>query len=620
MDRNSEPTDEFDSGNDEQVGRALKYSLVCFLALGILGLAYVTISRDKPTVAPESQPVSLPEVRSSAPAKVPSIKFTDITEKAGLDFVHINGATGEKLLPETMGGGCAFFDFDGDGDQDILLVNARPWPWSPDAESTAQPTLALYENDGHGSFSNVTTKLGIDFSGYGMGVATGDYDTDGDADIFVSCVGYNCLLRNDGVEFTNVTDAAGIAGDENAWSTSCGWFDYDKDGDLDLFVCNYVDWNRENDLQQGFQLDGIGKAYGPPTAFQGSFCYLYKNQGNGQFEDASESSGIQVVNDSSDKPLGKSLGVTFIDADLDGWLDIVVANDTVQNFCFRNDQQGGFVESGIELGIAFDAAGKARGGMGIDSAEFIDGSIGIAVANFANEMTALYVQQGAAAGQATGFIDDAIATGLGPLTRGDLAFGLFFFDADLDGRLDMLSVNGHLEDEINKVQVSQHYRQPPRLFWNAGSAADSQFVAMGEEKTGADFGKPIVGRGATFADIDDDGDLDVLLTQIGGPPRLLRNDQDSDNHFLRLNLVDPTGNHSAIGATVAIEIENKTIRRTVMPTRSYLSQVELPVVIGLGTAIAIDKATVQWTDGTVQDISDVKLDATKTVTRKRPDR
>ncbi len=596
--------------DDAIIGRALKWSLLAMAVLvsGGLAVAFWLSRPDTEEVGPTIA-VELPATRGATKSVMPKVWFTDVTQDAGIVFTHENGAVGDKLLPETMGGGCAFLDYDNDGDQDLLLVNSTHWPFHATAESPP-PTMAFYENDGSGMFRDVTAAVSLQHSFYGMGAAVGDYDNDGDVDIFISAVGPNHLFRNDNGKFVETTSGAGLAGTEDAWSTSSGWFDYDNDGDLDLYVCNYVCWSREIDLAQDFRLTGIGRAYGPPTTFAGAFPFLYRNDGGGKFTDVSAESGVEVTNRETGVPVAKSLGLAPIDLDRDGWIDLVVANDTVRNLVFHNQRDGTFREVGIEAGIAFDASGKARGAMGIDASCFRDdGSVGVAIANFANEMTALYVSSGSN----LLFTDDAIPTGLGPPTRMELSFGLFFFDYDLDGRLDLLAANGHLESEINKVQESQHYQQPARLFWNAGAAELSEFASVPRENCGPDLMKPIVGRGAAYADIDNDGDLDVLLTQVGGQPLLLRNDQKLNHHYLRLRLVGGAANRDAIGAWIEVRLGETILRRQVMPTRSYLSQVELPVTIGIGEAEQVDEVAVFWPDGSRQEVAAYVVDGTTAV-------
>ena len=592
-------------GDDAIIGKALRWSLAAASVLGmvVVGIA-VWLSRPAPTPPATATTLDLPQVRQQPSVKMPSVRFTNITDAAGIDFVHENGATGDKLLPETLGGGCAFLDYDNDGDQDLLLVNSCRWPWdSPQPDPPAR--TVLYRNDGTGHFTDVTDDVGLEVSCYGMGVAVGDYDNNGYVDVFISAVGQNVLLHNAEGRFVDVTQSAGVSGDPEQWSTSCGWLDYDNDGDLDLFVCNYVQWSKQIDQVQEFRLVGVGRAYGPPTAFQGTFPYLYRNDGDGRFTDVSATSGVQQTNMSTGVPLAKSLGLAPVDIDRDGWIDLVVANDTVRNLVFRNQADGTFQEIGVTAGIAFDAAGQARGAMGIDAVRFRDDdSLGIAIGNFANEMTALYVS----AGTDMLFTDDAIPTGLGPPTRQELSFGLVFFDFDLDGRLDLLAANGHLENEIHKVQESQNYRQSASLFWNAGPQQISEFVRVPAENCGPDLLTPIVGRGAAYADIDGDGDQDVLLTQIAGPPLLLRNDQQLGHHYLRFKLIGTRCNRDAIGAWLEVRIGQSTRRRQVMPTRSYLAQMELPVTIGLGQHDAVDGVSIQWPDGSIQQVENLLVD------------
>lgn len=601
-----------DAADDAVIGRAFRRSLLVILAIAALVAAAVWWQRrgEKPSEIrqSESTPAAARVVDRSA---IEPVAFKNIAAEAGIAFTHVNGAKGEKLLPETMGGGCAFFDYDNDGDQDLLLVNSCYWPWDESAKSATPPTAALYRNDGNGKFADISAESGLAVTCYGMGVTVGDYDNDGFVDVYLSAVGLNHLFRNLGNgRFEDVTKAAGVAGADDAWSTSCGFFDYDNDGDLDLFVCNYVAWSREIDLAQSFKLTGIGRAYGPPLSFAGSQPVLFRNDGNGKFSDVSAAAGVRVVNRATGVPVGKSLGLTFADVDRDGWIDVFVANDTVQNFLFHNQHNGTFVECGATASIGFDSSGNARGAMGIDAARYRgDDALGVAIGNFANEMSALFV----APKPALAFTDEAVATGFGPPTRLDLSFGTFFFDYDLDGRLDVLSANGHLEEEIEKVQSSQRYRQSARLFWNAGAASATELVSVDKSAAGADLFEPIVGRGAAYADIDGDGDLDVVLTQIAGRPLLLRNDQQLGRHWLRFKLVGTKSNRDAIGAWIEVRRGGRTYAHQVMPTRSYLSQVELPVTVGLGKSPMVESVRVVWPDGTKQDVPKWNLDGTTTV-------
>ena len=600
-----------DEENDEIIGVMLRRSLVFILVFAVIGvLVYLFVIRETAqeitlteTERKDVQSRSFAEQNEADIPPIPNVRFTDITELSGLQFNHENGARGQKLLPETMGGGCAFLDYDNDGDQDILLINSRSWEES--GEQSSKATSKLYENDGRGRYTDVSEKTGMDIEMYGMGCAVADYDNDGDVDVFISGLGGNRLLRNDDGIFSDQTALSGLSGNVNNWSTSCAWFDMENDGDLDLFVCNYIAWSKEIDLAQGFSLVGIGRAYGPPTSFSGSFSQLYENDGEGKFEDISERAGVQITNKDQDGvAVGKSLGVVPVDVNLDGFLDLVVSNDTVRNFLFVNQGDKSFEETGILAGIAFDPNGNARGAMGIDAANFRnDDCLGVGIGNFANEMSALYVCEDAT----LSFVDEAISTGFGPQTRSDLTFGMFFFDFDLDGRLDIFGANGHLEEEINKVQESQFYEQAPQLFWNAGFDYDTEFIRMNQSNLGEEFFVPLVGRGATYADIDGDGDLDLLITTSGREPRLLRNDQDLDNNWLRVTLRGTTDNRLGIGAVVTVTQDKTVQKRMMMPSKSYLSQTETVLTFGLGQTADSVAIEVLWPNGQRQVINSTEV-------------
>lgn len=598
-------SEEESSGDDTNITKALIYSLLLIIPLvGIVGGIVWWLNWSPEERVTEASTLIQPTVRDAGQVEPPALPLVDVTKEAGIDFVHYSGARGEKLLPETMGGGVAFLDFDRDGDPDLLFSNGCDWPWTTDARTPA-PTLALYRNDGKGKFSNATAEAGLDISFYGMGLAVGDYDGDGWPDLFVSSVGKDRLFRNEEGKFREVTDDAGVGGADNEWGTSCSWFDYDNDGDLDLFVGNYVRWSRDLDLAQGFTLVGVGRAYGPPIAFAGTFPYLYRNDGGGKFTDVSAAAGVQIRNQNTAVPMAKTMGVRPVDVNLDGHLDVLVANDTVQNMLFLNKGDGTFNEIGLQSGIAFDVQGNARGAMGIDAGWFRnDKCLGITIGNFSNEQTALYVSEQ----DPLQYFDAAQATGLGPPTRLSLTFGVLMLDVDLDGRLDVLSACGHLEEEINKVQKTQFYAQPPTLLWNCGLDQKSEFLLVGADKVGSDFEQRMVGRGSAFADIDGDGDLDMVIAACGSAPRLLRNDQQLPHHWLRLKLVGKGMNRDAIGAVVEVQRGDQIIRRDICPTRSYLSQSELTLTFGLGTDTGVDQITIRWPDGKVQKLESAPID------------
>jgi len=629
------------SPNDAIIGKAFRWSLLVLLLIAAMVITGIYIARyaDIPQEPVGSATVQGPrEQMPTTSQSLPSVSFT--TEQAGIDFIHVNGAEGEKLLPETMGGGVAIFDYDRDGNQDLLFVNSNHWPEkhrSGSITETGSPaTMALYRNYGAGQFTDVTANAGLAATFYGMGTAVGDFDNDGWVDVFFTAVGKNRLFHNRQGKFIEITESAGVAGNPKEWSTSAAFFDYDNDGDLDLFVANYVRWSRDIDLAIGFQLTGIGRAYGPPTTFAGTYPYLYRNNGDGTFTDISNTSGIQVDNPATGQPMAKTLGVTPLDVDGDDYLDIFLANDTVRNFLFHNQRDGTFREEGVTFGVAFDRNGAATGAMGSDAAHYRnDDALGLAVGNFANEMTSLYVSQGGGfpgdAGDDTSsyiqFADEAIGEGIGTASRLALTFGLFFFDYDLDGRLDLFQANGHLEQDINLVQSSQHYEQLPQLFWNCGTDSRTSFCQIpitpaAQNQNG--LAKPLVGRGAAFGDLDNDGDLDLVITQVSRPPLLVRNDQALGNHWLRITLIGNTNlkngangkvNRDAIGAWVEVTTGPLTQRRQVMPTRSYLSQVELPLTFGLGAAQTIDHIRVFWPDGSHQAFKGIPVDSSVTIVR-----
>lgn len=595
--------------DDRIIAVAFRWSVAIMLGVAVVVVAVVLLvhaGRDEEVI--HAKELAPPPAMAGADETVPPIPFAEVGLEAGIDLVHCNGAAGERLLPETMGAGVAWLDFDNDGDQDLLFANGREWPWSVGSGACPgpRPTVRLYANDGSGQFQDVTRAAGLDISLQGMGVAAGDIDGDGWIDVYVTAIGRNRLLRNRHGRFEDVTAAAGAGGPDDSWSTSAGFADLDNDGDLDLVVCSYVTWSRQIDIEIGFTLNGRDRAYGPPTSFHGADPEVFRNDGGGRFTEVSAEAGLRVANPSTGEPVGKSLGLAIVDIDGDGLLDLFIANDTVRNLLFRNLGGWRFEEVGSSAGVGFDGAGKATGAMGVDAGDLRnDGSLALAIGNFSNEMSSLYVQQGAA----WQFADSASIEGLGSPSRQRLSFGLFFFDVDLDGRLDLLQVNGHLEPEISEVQASQTYAQAPQLFWNRGPSSPACFIAMPDELVG-DLAGPVVGRGSAFADMDGDGDLDMVLTTNGGRPRLFRNDQSLAHHWIRIDLDGIGANPDGVGARLLLEAGGTIQRRMVMPTRSYLSQSELPVTFGLGQADAVERLEVHWPDGTVQTLEGLEVDRT----------
>jgi hypothetical protein len=510
----------------------------------------------------------------------PGFKLVDVTARAGLRFTHNNGAFGGKLLPETLGSGCAFLDYDGDGWQDILLINGSDWP----GHKRQRSTMRLYRNNRNGTFTDVTRAAGLDVEMYGMGVAVGDYNNDGFPDILVTCVGQNRLFRNTGKgTFIDVTQKSGLA-NRTALSTSAMWIDYDRDGFLDLFVCNYVKWSAEHDINCSF--DGRHKSYCTPEAYRGETCWLFHNRGDGTFEDVTAASGIF---DSS----SKSLGVAMIDANSDGWPDIVVANDTQPNKLYRNQHNGTFQDAGVESGIAFSSDGKARAGMGVDVADFDNsGRPGVVITNFDNEMIGLY-----RATRPGDFSDVATSSGVGAASKRSLGFGCVFADMDLSGAPDLVAVNGHIDDTVRAIRHDVAYAQSPQLFLNDGRGNFRDIAAS----VSGGFADPKVGRGLAYADFDRDGDVDLLLTTNNGPAYLYRNDVASGMRSVRFALVGTKSNRDAIGAIVRVSVGGVTQTRMIHSGSSYLSQSELSPTFGLDRADRIDRVVIDWPSGRTEE-------------------
>lgn len=507
-------------------------------------------------------------------------RFTDVTAAAGVQFRHNSGAFGDKYLPETLGSGCAFLDYDNDGWQDILLVNGMDWP----GHKRQRSTMRLYRNNRNGTFTDVTKAAGLDIEMYGMGVAVGDFNNDGFPDLYVTCVGQSRLLQNTGKgHFLDVTERSGLGG-RLGFSSSALWFDYNRDGLLDLFVCNYVKWSPESDVF--CSLDGKQKSYCTPEAYRGSTCWLFRNRGDGKFEDITAKSGIFDTS-------SKSLGAAMLDNDLDGWIDLLVANDTQPNKLYRNRRDGTFQDIAVKAGVAFSEDGKARAGMGVDVADYDNtGVAGLAITNFDNEMMGFY--RGTRGGL---YVDQAAHSDVGRISRRSLGFGCFFFDADLDGLLDLLVVNGHIDPGIRATRPDTEYAQPPHLFLNRGHEGFHDVATA----LGGGFADPKVGRGAAFGDFDRDGDQDVLITTNQGPAYLYRNDQTNGHRAIRFRLVGTASNRDAIGATVRVTSGGETGSRMVKSGSSYLSQSELPVTFGLGRRDTVERTVLHWPSGRTEE-------------------
>jgi enediyne biosynthesis protein E4 len=525
----------------------------------------------------------------AAPAP-PGLKFTDITAAAGIKFKHNSGRAGKKYLPETLGSGVALFDADGDGWLDMLLINSRDW--QPRGRKSLH---ALYRNKGNGTFTEVTKGSGLDVEMYGLGAAAADYDNDGRQDVYITALEGDRLFHNEGNgRFKDVTAASGI---KNAdFGTSAAWVDYDRDGKLDLFVANYVQWSRDKDLW--CSLDGATKSYCTPESYKGTASKLYRNLGGGKFQDVSQKASVA-------DPTGKALGVGVLDYNVDGWPDLFVANDTQPNKLYRNNKNGTFTDEAVEAGVAFSEEGTARGAMGVDAGDYDrSGRPHLLVGNFTNEMLALYHNEGNGI-----FVDEAPASTVGKASLLTLTFGVFFFDYDLDGQLDILAANGHLEEEINRVQPRVTYKQAPLLFRNGGKGKfESVAAAMGPS-----FSRPIVARGAAYGDLDRDGDLDVVFTTNHGPAHLFRNDGGNRNRWLRVRTVGAKSNRDGLGAVVRVTSAAGKQWTMVRTGSSYCSQSEIAPTFGLGQDKAVQVLEIDWPSGTKQRFTNLPTNQVVTV-------
>ena len=513
-----------------------------------------------------------------------NVHFTDVTASAGIKFHHNAGKAGQKYLPETMGSGVAFFDADGDGWPDILLINSKDW--TPRGRKSLP---ALYHNNHDGTFTDVTAGSGLDMEMYGMGVAIADYDNDGRQDVYITAIDGDHLFHNEGHgKFRDVTAASGI---HNAnFGTSAAWFDYDRDGKVDLFVANYVQWTEKGDLR--CSLDGAVRSYCTPESYKGTKSRLFHNLGGGKFEDVTDKAGLG-------DPSSKSLGVTILDYNGDGWPDIFVSNDTQPNKLYRNNRNGTFTEEGMVAGVAFGEDGVSRGAMGADSADYDrSGRPDLLVGNFSNQMLGLYHNEG------TGlFVDEAPSSSVGRASLLTLAFGVFFFDYDLDGYPDIFAANGHIDEEINRVQPKVRYQQPPLLFRNLGQRHfENVTAAMGPE-----FNRPIVARGAAYADYDHDGDLDVIISTNNGPAYLFRNDGGNKNNWLNVRLTGTKSNRSAIGAVVRIESASGKQWNMVRSGSSYCSQSDLALTFGVGHDTKVTQLQIEWPSGAKQQLTNISV-------------
>lgn len=543
--------------------------IVLFFSVSTLLLLSGCRQKQQQQTAEKTQPSqSAPEPTTKAPGTDstvarPSgpIRFTDITTQAGIHFRHHSGAFGKKYLPETMGSGVCVLDYDDDGWQDILFVNSMDWP----GHETSKSYPALYHNNQDGTFTDVTSTAGLAHEMYGLGCAIGDYDNDGHDDIYITALDGNHLFRNLGNgKFADVTAKAGVR--DPGFATGAVWFDYDNDGKLDLFVSHYIEWSVATD--KNCSLDGKNKSYCTPELYKGQSATLFHNKGNGIFEDVTKKAGLY-------DPTSKSLGIALIDFDNDGWIDLFVANDTQANKLYRNNHDGTFTDTALEAGVAYSDAGKKRAGMGADAEDYdLSGKQSLVIGNFTSESLSLYHND-----EAGLFSDRSIPSGIASPSANSLTFSTFFFDYDLDGLPDIFAVNGHVADDVSVIQPTVHYAEQPLLFHNKGSGKFDDV----SDQLGAALRQPIVGRGAAYADFDNDGDLDLVVTTSNGPAKLLRNDNGNQNDVLRVKVIGTSSNRDGIGAKITVTTnEGVRLSKMVKTGSSYLSQSELPVTFGLG--------------------------------------
>ena len=522
-------------------------------------------------------------------------QFTNVASAAGLDFRHVNGGTPDRHLLEIMGSGGLFFDYDEDGWVDVFLVDGGSLV---DAKVDATARDRLYKNRGNGTFDDVSASSGIVHSGYGMGACAADYDNDGWTDLYVTSVGPNRLYHNDGGKrFSNVTMRAGVAGNP-VFSTSCAFVDIDRDNDVDLFVVNYVDARIDNNAYCGDTAKKI-RIYCHPLNFAPLASVLYRNNGNGTFTDVSREAGIAAQR-------GNGLGVVSADYDNDGWADIFVANDTTPNFLYHNERNGTFKEVALPSGVAVAADGRPRAGMGTDFGDYDgDGDLDLFVTNHEMEAHTLFRNLG------KGLFEDATFTsGVGPPTLPFVGFGVGFVDVDNDNDLDVAIVNGHVMNSASHFRPGTKEAQRNLLLRNEGNA---RFRDVTRE-AGPGFAIENVSRTLASADIDNDGDLDLLVTNNAAAADLLRNEGAPGGNSLLVRLVGSRSNRNAVGARIRLTAGGRTQVSEVRAGSSYLGQHDLRAHFGLGRATAIERVEIRWPNGQMETVTAVTANQIVTIT------
>ena len=580
-------------GNTLYRGRNRGWGLITGLVFGVMTLAGCGDSSTPPPARQPSPQVSVAGESTASP--VGAIHYTDVTAAAGIVFHHEAGASGKKWYPETMGAGGGFFDYDGDGLVDILLVNGRPWPGERQAP---EPTMQLYRNSGDGTFAEVTAAAGLDIPLYGMGFAAADYDNDGDQDLVVTGYLLSLFFVNNGDgTYREATQQVGLR--QGTWDSAAVFFDYDRDGLLDLIIGHYVAWDPSQEVHLDCTYGSTQKDYCAVHHFAGQGLTLYRNLGDGRFRDVGTQAGIEA-------PGARVLGLTLVDYNQDGWPDVLVANDLTPSLLFANNGDGTFREIGAQSGLVMDEGGIAFAGMGIDAALINNNAqLCVAIGNFTGQPTTLHCQMRTGnTYQPEVFVEQSLRAGIARPTLRMVTFGLFFFDADLDGWQDLFMVNGHVVDEERLRNVP--YAQPPQLFRNRGNGTFEEVTPA----PGSGLDLRSIGRGAAYADYDNDGDLDLLLTANQGRAYLLRNDTPRSGHFLRVITQGTRGNHNGIGAQLRLHTDRRQLSGMVRTGGSYLSQSELPLTFGLQPREQIDRLEVLWPSGTSEVFRHLQPDTT----------
>ncbi|MDX1970885.1 MAG: CRTAC1 family protein [Planctomycetaceae bacterium] len=591
----AEPQDD-----DRRIGQGVALSAFLIIGLVLGGWWWRNIWLAPSPVEPVgNDPLpTYPSISVPPPAQdLPQLPLVDITAPAGLNFIHENGTTAERRLPESMGGGSVAFDFDLDGDQDLLLIHS--------AILTAdRSSLVLYANQGDATFRDVTLAAGLHASLVGMGATAVDYDEDGWPDLLVTGIDSARLWRNQGGWFGEVTSEVFVDGPPSGWSLAACWLDYDRDGDLDLFVGHYLAWSAERDDALNCRWNGIDPSYCDPDLFAGTQPRLYRNLGDGRLRDVTAPSELEVVNADTGQPVAKITSAVATDLNGDGWADVIANGDGAPNLVFLNQRDGRLREVGREWGLAYDRQGLVVRSFGLEVGRIPGQPSPIfAMGRVANAMNALFVKSP----EAELWTDHALTAGCGLPSRLVCTWGLRFVDLDLDGRLDLITANGQHQEGLEALQTSQSRAQAPQIYWSR-SQSPPKYELLTSRETGTEALLPLAGRGVNGSDFDGDGDPDLLLTANGGPPRLLRNNQTRGHHFVRIELHGRQSPRDPRGALITFPDLDPTVVAEWQPQGGYLTQHEAAIVIGLGERESIHRIEVHWPSGTRQELEALPVD------------